>query len=89
MEPRDDKKGNMADIQEAGGFELFLDKLHKEWGPVAGFWYGADTYVVSVGQGSLLKSIGHLFYRPPELFEMVKPIIGPNAIQVANNGSGH
>jgi len=87
LEPRDDKKGNMADIQEAGGFELFLDKLHKEWGPVAGFWYGADTYVVSVGQGSLLKSIGHLFNRPPELFEMVKPIIGPNAIQVANNGN--
>jgi len=87
LEPRDPKTGNFTDIQDAGGLELFLDKLHAELGPLAGFWYG-DTYMISVGRGSLLKPLAHLFDRPHHLFEMVRPVIGSDAIQFANTSQG-
>jgi len=87
LEPREPKTGNFADIQDAGGLELFLDKLHSDLGPLAGFWYG-ETYMISVGKGSLLKPLSHLFDRPSQLFEMVRPIIGSGSIQFANASQG-
>lgn len=87
LEPRDPKLGNFPDIQDAGGFEPFLDRIHADLGPIVGFWYG-ETYVISVGQGSLLKPLNHLFHRANVFFELVRPVIGSDAIQFANSSQG-
>ena len=64
-----------------------MEKLHDEFGPLASFWYG-EEFMISIGKGSLLKSINHLFDRPASLFEMVKPLAGPKSIQFACGPSG-
>lgn len=87
LEPTDPKDGNLADIKKAGGFELFLDALHQEFGPVASFWYGQE-FMVSVGQGSALKPLSGLFDRSASLFQMIIPLTGPNSLQFANGHQG-
>jgi len=87
LEPSDPKTGNIGDIGKAGGFELFLDKLHAEFGAVASFWYG-EEYMVSVGRGAELKPLNAIFDRPASLFQMVVPLASKNSLQFANGSEG-
>ncbi|XP_077986431.1 cytochrome P450 20A1-like [Glandiceps talaboti] len=87
MKKSDPEKGNLPDIDEAGGFHEFLVKLHSNYGPVASFWYG-KTYSVSLGSPEAFKDHIKLFDRPPELFEFVLPLVGKDSIQYANAEDG-
>ncbi|XP_077997364.1 cytochrome P450 20A1-like [Glandiceps talaboti] len=81
------RKGNLPDIDEAGSFHEFLMKLHSKYGPVASFWYGKN-YFVSLGSPEAFKYHIKLSDRPLELFEFVKPLVGPQSISFANGEDG-
>ena len=41
----------------------FLDKLHKEFGPIASFWIEKE-FIVSIASPELFKEVSHIFDRP-------------------------
>ncbi|XP_076460830.1 cytochrome P450 20A1-like isoform X2 [Babylonia areolata] len=61
--------------------------LHKEFGPIASFWWGKQ-HVVSIGSHELFKQHQAFFNRPAELFRMFEPFITPHSIQYANDADG-
>lgn len=81
------RNGNFQEIQDAGGLAYFLEKLHKQFGPVASFWYGKEFHI-SVGGSRALKDVTPLFNRPLELFKMVIPMLGHHSIQTLNGEDG-
>lgn len=77
----------MGDISEAGSLHEFLLGLHKQFGPIASFWWG-KRYTVSIASAELFEEIEHVFDRPPELFEHFKPLFKPKCMQFANREDG-
>ena len=60
------RDGNLGDISKAGSFHVFLVDLHKEFGPIASFWWGRK-YTVSIASAELFEEITHVFDRPRKL----------------------
>ena len=60
------RDGNLGDISKAGSFHEFLVDLHKEFGPIASFWWGRK-YTVSIASAELFEEITLVFDRPCKL----------------------
>ncbi|XP_028392938.1 cytochrome P450 20A1-like isoform X2 [Dendronephthya gigantea] len=80
-------KGNLEDMQDAGSLHEFLTNLHKEYGPLASFWWGKQL-VVSLASPKLFDEIKVLFDRPKYLFEAYVDFTGPRSIQFMNGAEG-
>lgn len=87
MQPHADQNGNLSDIGKAGSLHEFLMELHKEFGPIASFWWG-KTYTVSIASYELFKEHQHVFDRPVEPFMMFEPMLTPHSISYANGADG-
>uniref|UniRef100_A0A1I8FSC8 Cytochrome P450 n=1 Tax=Macrostomum lignano TaxID=282301 RepID=A0A1I8FSC8_9PLAT len=74
-------------IGKAGSLHEFLCNLHAEHGPLAGFYFG-QQFVVSLASSELMRQTVRLFDKPPELFKLFEPLIGPKSIQYANGLDG-
>ncbi|XP_076460826.1 cytochrome P450 20A1-like [Babylonia areolata] len=83
MEPSDDQQGNMNDIEKAGSLHQFLMGLHKEFGPIASFWWGKQQ-AVSIASPELFKQHHHVFDRAVELFRLFEPVFTPHSIGFTN-----
>ena len=57
------RDGNLGDIAKAGSLHEFLLDLHKQFGPIASFWWG-PTYVVSIANAEMFKQHHNVFDRP-------------------------
>lgn len=87
LDPVNKEDGNLGDIAKAGSLHEFLIDLHHQYGPIASFWWG-PRYVVSIASAALFKEHHNVFDRPPELFQLFEPLIGPKSIQYANGTDG-
>ncbi|KAJ8024896.1 Cytochrome P450 20A1 [Holothuria leucospilota] len=88
LEPVDfNGSGNFPDIKAAGSLHEFLVKLHKQYGPIASFWFGSKL-TVSVASPDILKDLKGVFDRPVELFRLLEPLIGSDSIQYCNGTKG-
>ncbi|OWF40771.1 cytochrome P450 20A1-like [Mizuhopecten yessoensis] len=87
LEPTTQEDGNVSDINRAGSLHEFLLDLHKQFGSIVSFWIGKE-YVVSIASPELFKEHQGVFDRPPSLFKMFEPLIGPKSIQFANKSDG-
>lgn len=87
LEPTSEEDGNLGDIGRVGSLHEFLLDLHKQFGPIASFWWGR-TYTVSIASANLFKEHQHVFDRPMVLFEEFIPLIGIKCIQYANGTEG-
>jgi len=85
--PTDLQEGNLVDIRNAGSLHEYLDKLHRQWGPIVSFWIGKNN-VVSIASAEMFKQHQQVFDRPVALFEMQAILIGPNSIQLKNGAEG-
>ena len=56
------RDGNLGDISKAGSLHEFLTDLHKEYGPIASFWWG-KMYTISIASADLFEEQQHLFDR--------------------------
>ena len=56
------RDGNLGDISKAGSLHEFLTNLHKEYGPIASFWWG-KMYTISIASADLFEEQQHLFDR--------------------------
>jgi len=67
MTPRNlqiiNRKGNLDDLNDAGGIYQYAKQIHSKYGKIAGFWLG-ENYIVSVACPYLWKDILPLFDRP-------------------------
>lgn len=77
------RNGNFQEISDAGGFVLFLKKLHKQFGPIASFWYGKNFHI-SVAGTKAIKDVTPLFNRPLGLFRFFVPLVGHRSVQALN-----
>ena len=59
------RDGNLEDISKAGSIFEFLLELHKQFGPIASFWWG-KTYTVSICSPELFEEQLELTERPRE-----------------------
>ena len=57
------REGNFPDIGAAGGLHEFLTDLHKDYGPIASFWFGTK-FTVSIASPELFKEHRGPFDRP-------------------------
>lgn len=57
------RNGNFADIRQAGSLHEFLVKLHQDYGPIAGFWWG-QKFVVSTADPEIFQTQINLFNKP-------------------------
>ena len=57
------RDGNLGDISKAGSLHEFLMVLHKDFGPIASFWWG-KRYTVSIASAELFQEVAHIFDRP-------------------------
>ncbi|XP_076461690.1 cytochrome P450 20A1-like [Babylonia areolata] len=87
MEPSDNQQGNLNDIEKAGSLHQFLMALHKEFGPIASFWWGKQQ-TVSIASPELFKQHHHIFDRPVEQFRLFEPVFTRHAVQYANGSDG-
>ncbi|XP_064627811.1 cytochrome P450 20A1-like [Lineus longissimus] len=87
LEPTDPSKGNLADIAAAGSLHEFLIFLHDKYGSIASFWMG-NQLVISIAKVDLFQQQMGLFDRPPSLFKLFEPLIGPMSIEFANKADG-
>ncbi|XP_033762755.1 cytochrome P450 20A1-like [Pecten maximus] len=87
LEPTTHADGNMSDIKRAGSLHEFLLDLHKQFGSIVSFWIGRE-YIVSISSPELFKEHQGVFDRPPSLFKMFEPLIGPKSLQFANKSDG-
>ncbi|XP_071812069.1 cytochrome P450 20A1-like [Apostichopus japonicus] len=88
LESNDPQNGNYAEIATAGSLHELLVKLHKTHGPIVSFWFG-PKFTVSVADPEMFKDLKAVFDRPPELFRLFEPLMGPESIQFANGFEGH
>ena len=65
LDPSDDVKGNLEDINDSGSFHQFLIELHEKFGPISSFWYGTH-FCVSVANAVTFREVQKLFDRPSE-----------------------
>ena len=68
LDPSDDVKGNLDDINDAGSFHQFLIELHEKFGPISSFWYGSH-FCVSVANTVTFSEVQKLFDRPSEFLK--------------------
>ena len=68
-----DRDGNLGDLAKAGSLHEFLLDLHKQFGPIASFWWGR-TYTVSIASADLFKEHHHVFDRPRKLTLLFKDV---------------
>ena len=61
--------GNLSDITSAGSIYHFLLELHKQFGPIASFWWG-KTYTVSIASPELFEEQLELTERPGKLLDL-------------------
>ncbi|XP_076460824.1 cytochrome P450 20A1-like [Babylonia areolata] len=87
IEPSDDQQGNLTDIGKAGSIHQFLTGLHKEFGPIASFWW-AKQQAVSIASPELFKQHRHVFDRPAEQFRVFEPLFTRHGIDYANGTEG-
>jgi cytochrome P450 family 20 subfamily A len=87
MKPRSKGMGNFEDLGKAGSLHQFLLGLHKEHGKIASFWFGSQK-VVSISSPEMFKEQLSVFDRPPLLFQLFEPFIGPKSLQYANKEDG-
>ncbi|XP_052251216.1 cytochrome P450 20A1-like [Dreissena polymorpha] len=87
LDPVSKEDGNLGDIAKAGSLHEFLMKLHKDYGPVASFWWG-PTYTVSICTEDVFKQHTNVFDKPNELFMMFEPVFSLKSIQFANGEDG-
>ena len=87
MKPKSKDMGNFEDLGKAGSLHQFLLGLHGRYGKIASFWFGPQK-VVSISSPELLKEQQSLFDRPPLLFQLFEPFIGPRSLQYANKEDG-
>ncbi|KAL4222448.1 hypothetical protein ACF0H5_018487 [Mactra antiquata] len=87
LDPVSKEDGNLGDIGKHGSLHAFLLDLHRQYGPIASFWWG-PKYVVSIASDTLFKEHHSVFDRPPYLYELFKPLIGAKCIQYANGTEG-
>ena len=59
------RDGNFGDIAKAGSLHQFLLGLHKQFGPIASFWWG-KIYVVSIASWDLFEEHQYLHDKPRE-----------------------
>lgn len=83
----DPKLGNLGDLAKAGSLHQYLQLLHNQYGPVAGFRY-FDQFVVSLAGPEVFRETNKLFNRPVPLFSLFRPLIGEESIQYANDEDG-
>ncbi|KAJ8023977.1 Cytochrome P450 20A1 [Holothuria leucospilota] len=79
--------GNLPNIGAAGSLHEFLVKLHKQYGPIASFWYG-DKFTVSVASPVMFKELKAVFDRPVEIFKLYEPMFGDESILFTNGTEG-
>ncbi|XP_077869010.1 cytochrome P450 20A1-like [Saccoglossus kowalevskii] len=80
----------MSHIRERQGVPVHISKivkLHTKYGHVASYWYG-KTHVVSLASAKAFKDTNKLFDRPAVLYELIKPLVGPDSITYANEEDG-
>lgn len=87
LAPSSKQGGNFEDIAKAGSLHEFLVKLHKEFGPIASFWWGTQ-HATSIASPELFKQHQDLFDRSVEQFSMMEPLITSHSIQCANGSDG-
>ncbi|XP_076460827.1 cytochrome P450 20A1-like isoform X1 [Babylonia areolata] len=87
MEPSDDQQGNLNDIEKAGSVHQFLMGLHKEFGPIASFWWGKQQ-AVSIASPELFKQHHHVFDRAVEVYRVFEPVFTRHSIVYTNGAEG-
>lgn len=87
LKPATEEEGNLTDISKAGSLHQFLTGLHKQFGPIASFWWG-KMYTVSIASADLFEEVAHVFDRPPEPFANFEPVFETKCIQYANKEEG-
>ncbi|CAF0914337.1 unnamed protein product [Adineta steineri] len=83
----DSALGNLGDIGQAGSLHQYLTILHRQFGPIASFYWNKQL-VVSLASPEAFHETRRLFDRPVLLFSAFEPLIGSNSIQYANGDIG-
>lgn len=82
--PTDKEWGNLIEVRNEGGsWHKYLDRMHKQLGPVFYFW-SKDTRVVSIGNPKYWNALSHLTERPDSLRGFMKELTGKKAINFVN-----
>ena len=87
MKPSSKEMGNLEDLGKAGSLHQFLLGLHDKYGKITSFWFGSQQ-VVSISSPEMFKEQQNVFDRPPLLFQLFEPFIGPKSLQYANKEDG-
>ena len=87
MKPSSKEMGNLEDLGKAGSLHQFLLGLHDQYGKITSFWFGSQQ-VVSISSPEMFKEQQNVFDRPPLLFQLFEPFIGPKSLQYANKEDG-
>ncbi|XP_068612474.1 cytochrome P450 20A1 [Brachionichthys hirsutus] len=75
LNPTDEKDGNLPDLVNRGGLHEFLVSLHREFGPVASFWFGGRP-VVSLGSVQQLRQHVNPNHSTDSFETMLKSLLG-------------
>lgn len=87
LAPTSEENGNLDDIAKAGSFHDFLMELHRQFGPIASFWW-EKQYAVSIASAELFEEQQHLFDRPYEPYIKLVPMFEPKCMQFVNKEAG-
>lgn len=87
LEATSEEDGNLGDVEKAGSLHEFLLGLHKQFGPIASFWWG-KMYVISTASGKLFEEHKSLRNKPPKVFDMFKPFLGEKSLQYSVGEDG-
>lgn len=88
LQPTSEGDGNLEDIAKAGSLHEFLMDLHKQFGPIASFWW-KKRHVVSIASAELFAETQHMFDRAPEPFGTLRPLCEPKSINFCSKDEGH
>lgn len=88
LEPTSKEDGNSSEISAAGSLHVFLQGLHKTFGPIASFWW-RKMYTVSIASADLFEEQQDIFDRPIEPFMIFEPIFEPRSVGFANKEDAH
>lgn len=84
IQSTDPEYGNILDVGKMGGYHQFLEKYHKELGPVFSFYILKDQ-VVSLGHPKYWSAVSHLQDRTHHIRLFLKPLFGtPKTINLTN-----
>lgn len=83
LKPVTEETGNLDNIAKDGSLHEFLLNLHKQFGPIASFWWGPH-YVVSIASAELFKEQIHVSDRPVILYKPYEPLFGRKSLTYVN-----